>query len=147
MKLLLLCLLSICLHECGHILAAAIFNLRVKQVGIAKRGFFVRRETSRNPWHEVAIRLAGVAVNLCLWMYCSGDLASFNKWMIICNLLLPHSDGWRAWEALRITSVLAAFQNNQCRATYRLIALCNIRNQDHPAILWAYPSKVERYQF
>ncbi|MFZ0704240.1 MAG: site-2 protease family protein [Candidatus Korobacteraceae bacterium] len=86
------------LHECGHIAAAHLCGVKVKQVGISWIGLFVRRESGPR-WANALISFSGPLVNLllasALWSAMPG-FAQVNLFIGIGSLIpLPKSDGKR----------------------------------------------------
>ncbi len=99
-----LALLCMALHELGHILVARFYYVEVKKIGFGKLGMYIQRARTTG-WPEVAICLAGAAMNLMLAI----AFWNVNHWFALCNLtfawvnILPitNSDGSHAWDALR----------------------------------------------
>lgn len=102
-----LTVLSLILHECGHLMSAHLLRVKVKEIGLCLKGSYIRREQSRKPMDEAAISLSGPMVNTLmaalLWS-ASGMahwLAIFNLILAASNLIpLPSSDGLRAVNAV-----------------------------------------------
>lgn len=95
--------LGLVLHEAGHALVTTLRGLRVRQVGICRRGLFVRRELG-SPLDNMLIAAAGPAVNLllCLTWHWLPDVALANAVFAIVYLLpIPNSDGSHIVPALR----------------------------------------------
>lgn len=97
---------SLLLHECGHMLAARILNVKVREIGLCLSGSYIRREESRAPMDEVAISLSGPLVNAllaaALWTVPGVGhwLAIYNLVLLVSNLApLPGCDGRRALTA------------------------------------------------
>ena len=91
------------LHEAGHALVTILLGLKVRQVGICRRGLFVRRE-SGSPLENMLIAAAGPAVNLllCLTWPWLPDVALANAVFAIVYLLpIANSDGSHILDALR----------------------------------------------
>lgn len=97
---------SLLLHECGHLLAARIFGVPVREIGLCLKGTYIRREKARAPLDDFAISLSGPLVNAMtaavlwslpgLWHW----LAIYNLTLLVSNLApLPGSDGRRAYTA------------------------------------------------
>ncbi len=97
---------SLLLHECGHMLAAQSLGVKVREIGLCLKGSYVRREPARDPIEDAAIALSGPMVNamvaaalwtipgVCHW------LAIYNLILAISNLApLPGSDGRRVFAA------------------------------------------------
>lgn len=84
-------------------MVARAYRVPVKKVGIRWMGVYIQR-TRTTGWPEVAICLAGPAMNLTLAL----AFWEVNEWFALCNLvlglvnLLPiaNSDGSHALEAL-----------------------------------------------
>lgn len=109
-----LTIVSLLLHECGHIVATRFAGVRVKEAGICLKGSYVRREQSPDPLMEIGISLSGPMVNTLIaaalwtspgvWHW----LAIFNLVLSISNLVpLPGSDGrhaLRAWSRVCATA-------------------------------------------
>jgi Zn-dependent protease len=99
-----LILLCMVLHELGHILVAYFYRVPVKKIGLSWMGMYIHRARTAG-WPEVAICLAGAAMNLTLAI----AFWNINGWFALCNLTfawvnvlpIPHSDGSHALEALR----------------------------------------------
>ena len=92
------------LHECGHIVAARLCGVKVKQVGISWLGLFVRRESGPR-WANLLISFSGPLINLllasALWSTTSG-FAQVNLFIGVGSLIpLPKSDGKRILALLR----------------------------------------------
>ncbi|MBA3916169.1 MAG: hypothetical protein H0X25_20460 [Acidobacteriales bacterium] len=101
-----LTVISLLLHECGHILAAGILGVKVHEIGFCLRGPYNRRERARVPIEEVAITLSGPMVNAltaaALWTVPGVGhwLAIYNLVLLVSNLApLPGSDGRRVFAA------------------------------------------------
>lgn len=96
--------LAMVLHECGHLLAAARYGVRVKRLGVNWMGCCLTRERSQG-WPEIAICVAGPAMNLLL----AALFWQTSHWFALANLSfgwvnllpLPHSDGRHAWGLMR----------------------------------------------
>lgn len=101
-----LTVVSLLLHECGHMLAARILGVKVRQIGFCRKGSYIRRERAQAPLDEAAISLSGPMVNAMiaavLW-----TVSGVWRWLAICNLVLlivnlaplPGSDGRRVYAA------------------------------------------------
>jgi Zn-dependent protease len=76
-------------HEAGHILAALIFRVPVRKIGLCWRGVYIQRARSAG-WPEIAICLAGPAVNcalaVALW-HVDHQFAFYNLVFGVVNLL------------------------------------------------------------
>ncbi len=58
------------LHEFGHALVCLLFGLKVKRIGLSRKGFYTAREASANPRINAWIAAAGPMANLvsaALW--------------------------------------------------------------------------------
>ncbi len=86
------------LHECGHVAVALLCGVKVKKVGLSRRGLYTIRETGPR-WTNVAVSAAGPAVNLLLAVALWNVLPVFaevNLVACIYNLLpIANSDGTR----------------------------------------------------
>ena len=95
------------LHEAAHVAAALALRVKVHQIGISRKGPYVRRACG-TATQNLAITLAGPGVNLWLaFMFwrASPNFALCNLVMGVINLLpIPASDGSRA---LRLIGRLA----------------------------------------
>ena len=99
--------LAMGLHECGHLAAALLIGVRVKQVGMQwSKGLYTVREPG-TVQENLLISLAGPAVNLLL-IASEPWLPTFSMANICCALanMLPidGSDGFRVaacWSQLR----------------------------------------------
>ena len=99
-----MCALSLLAHEAAHIGMALALGLQVKRIGVSFRGPYIVREQGA-PFTNAAVALAGPLTNLLLALF-YGDLSpQFGLVNLILggfNLLpVPHSDGRRAWAAIR----------------------------------------------
>ncbi len=102
-----LTVVSLLLHECGHLLAARALRVKVREIGFCLRGSYIRREPARMPLDDAFIALSGPLANAlvaaALW-----TLPGVGHWLAIYNLVLmasnlvplPGSDGWRAFHGL-----------------------------------------------
>ena len=106
-----LLILSLLVHEVGHLAMAQSLGVRVKAIGLCLKGAYLRRSMSNKPLFELLIASAGPAANLLLfaWFRDGNQLA---HWVALLNLVLavsnllpiPHSDGSRimsSWKELR----------------------------------------------
>jgi membrane-associated protease RseP (regulator of RpoE activity) len=100
-----LILFALTAHELGHIVVARIFHVKVKKIGFTWLGPYVRRARTTG-WREVAICMAGAAVNLILalaFWHVSHWFGLFNLTVGIVNILpITHSDGSHALQALHV---------------------------------------------
>ena len=95
-------LASLLLHEGGHMLAAALLGVPVREFGLEIRGAYVRRAHSTRRRDEILIAASGplmnllVVVPLILVPRLGFQLAICNLALGVVNLLpLPSSDGMR----------------------------------------------------
>lgn len=93
---------SLLLHEVGHMLAARMLRVPVREFGLCLAGAYNRRAHADRRSHEILISAAGPLVNLllvvpCLFLPVIGLQAALcNLTMCVINLLpLPSSDGLR----------------------------------------------------
>jgi len=98
---------SLLLHEGGHMVAAGMLGVPVREFGLCRKGSYVRRAPGRMPLDDAAIALSGPTVNALLaatlW-----NVPGVGHWLAIYNLILmlsnlaplPGSDGRRALVAL-----------------------------------------------
>lgn len=97
------------LHECGHIGTALICGVKVKKVGLSRRGLYTVREAGPK-WSNIAVSAAGPLVNLLLAIVLWNTLTLFaevNLIACIYNLLpIPNSDGTRILALLNHTNVV-----------------------------------------
>jgi len=86
------------LHECGHIAAALVCGVKVKNVGLSRTGLYTVREPGPK-WANLSISLAGPLMNLALAAALRNVLPAFAWVNLIAGIynLLPirHSDGSR----------------------------------------------------
>ena len=100
-------LFSLIAHEAGHALVAKWFGVSVSAFGLCFRGAYIRRPRA-DGWREIAISVAGPAINLVL-AFCFLPIAKVGYWLAGINLvlcfanLLPitGTDGWRILATLR----------------------------------------------
>jgi len=95
-------LLSLLLHEAGHILAAAALKVPVREFGLELRGTYVRRAYATRRRDEILIAASGPLMNLLIVVpfiflpRLGLQLAMCNMMLAVINLLpLPSSDGLR----------------------------------------------------
>jgi Zn-dependent protease len=93
---------SLLLHEMGHMLAAIMLRVPVREFGLCLRGAYNRRAYAGRRRAEVLISAAGPLMNLllvlpCLYLPVIGTKLAFcNLLICVVNLLpLPSSDGMR----------------------------------------------------
>jgi len=102
---------SLLLHEGGHILAAVLLGVPVREFGLRIAGAYIRRARAATLQDEVLIAASGPLMNFCLILPLSfvpvlgHHLAYGNLALGLVNLLpLPASDGMRILRALRISN-------------------------------------------
>ena len=98
---------SLLLHEVGHILAATLLGVQVREFGLCIKGAYNRRAPASRRRDEVLISTAGPLMNLILvfpLMFVpriGTPLALCNLMLCVFNLLpLPSSDGLRILRTL-----------------------------------------------
>jgi len=101
-----LIVVSLLLHEVGHMAVAGLLGVPVREFGLCLGGAYNRRGRAHRRRDELLIASAGPLMNLCLvaLMYLpliGPQLAFCNLVLCVMNLLpLPHSDGMRILRAL-----------------------------------------------
>ena len=106
-----LLILSLLVHEIGHLAMAQSLGVRVKAIGLCLKGAYLRRSLSHKPLFELLIASAGPAANLLLYAWFR-DGNQLSRWVALLNLVLalsnlvpiPHSDGSRilsSWRELK----------------------------------------------
>lgn len=102
---------SLLLHEVGHMLAATLLGVPVREFGLALAGAYNRRAYATRRRDEILISAAGPLMNFCLGFpllfvpHIGTQLALCNVMLCIVNLIpLPSSDGLRIWRNLWNTS-------------------------------------------
>ncbi len=103
-----LLLLSLLLHEAGHIGAAILTDTRIDAVGVCLKGPYIRRQAASSKLADLGIASAGLAVNvviiLAFWN-ATGVLhwlAALNAYFAVSNLIpFGGSDGQRILRLLR----------------------------------------------
>jgi Zn-dependent protease len=97
-----LLLASLLLHEAGHMLAAALLKVPVREFGLELRGTYIRRAHATRRRDEILIAASGPLMNLLLVVpllfvpRLGPQLATCNLLLGVINLLpLPSSDGLR----------------------------------------------------
>jgi Zn-dependent protease len=97
-----LLLVSLLLHEAGHMYAATSLGVPVREFGIRFGGTYVKRARSDRRRDEILIAASGPLVNLLLVIpslfvpRIGAELATCNLAIGVMNLLpFPHSDGLR----------------------------------------------------
>lgn len=104
------CIVGFVLHESGHLVAAWLFGVRVKRVGVSWKGIYTVRETgSRSA--NITISLCGPLANLTLAILAWHSLFHFAEVNLVLGLynLLPISgaDGKRVLGVLRATQEIS----------------------------------------
>ena len=102
-----LLIVSLLLHEVGHMLAATALGVKVSEFGVCLLGAYNRRARANSRRDEVLISLAGPLVNFALIIPCI-FLPRIGFEMTLCNLVLalfnllpiPSSDGLRILKTL-----------------------------------------------
>jgi Zn-dependent protease len=99
---------SLLLHEVGHMLAAIMLRVPVREFGMCLGGAYNRRAYAGRRRDEVLISAAGPLMNLLLVLpllylpVVGTTLAFCNLWLCVVNLLpLPSSDGARILRTIR----------------------------------------------
>jgi len=99
-------LFAMVLHECGHLMAAILLDVKIKRVGVEWRGICTVRD-SGTPLQNLLISIAGPLVNALLvltWTW-SESFSLANVCVALVNVLpLERSDGDRAltcWKELK----------------------------------------------
>jgi Zn-dependent protease len=104
------CVVSLVVHEAGHICAARAMGLHVKRIGISWRGPFIVRETG-SPIPDAIVCAAGPFINLVLAALMWRDWPSFalvNLVLGLTNLLpMASTDGGRLLRALSMAKTSA----------------------------------------
>jgi Zn-dependent protease len=99
-------LLSVLMHEFGHLIVAWALGSRIKGVVFDRHGIGIRREGG-TPLCMFLSALAGAMANIILVvLFWNTPLAvACNGLMAVLNLLpIPYSDGQRAIDAMRVMS-------------------------------------------
>ena len=96
-------LLAVVLHETGHLISSFALGLKVKSIGVCKKGFYVIREAG-TPSKNLIVALAGPLTNVALLLifwHASNTFTLANMCLAICNLApIKGSDGDRALDCL-----------------------------------------------
>jgi Zn-dependent protease len=131
-------ILAVGFHELAHIAAASALGVRVYQVGMSRRGPFIRREPGSTR-QNLAITLAGPGVNLLLALTLHRTNPSFalnNLVLGICNLLpFPSSDGSRALSLIKLIRRRFVFRSHpeqECEGAM-IIGISNDERRDEAA--------------
>jgi len=97
-----LLLASLLLHEAGHMLAATMLKVPVREFGLSLLGAYVRRAQATRRRHEILIAASGPLMNFLLVVpllfvpRLGPQLATCNLLLGVINLMpLPSSDGLR----------------------------------------------------
>ncbi len=97
-----LLVLSLLVHECGHMLAATLLRVPVREFGLRATGAYIRRGYATRRRDEILISLAGPTANLLFALplyaipHLGYKLALSNLLLAGINLLpIPASDGLR----------------------------------------------------
>jgi len=95
-------LLSLLLHEAGHMLTARLLWVPVREFGLKLGGAYIRRAYATRRRDEILIAASGPLVNLLLVVplifvpHLGPQLATCNLFLGVINLIpLPSSDGLR----------------------------------------------------
>jgi len=104
----LLLVVSLLLHEAGHMLMASSLGVEVKEFGISLFGAYIRRAYATNRHDEILIALAGPLTSFCIAMPIiplhgiTHQVALGNMALGFINLLpIPSSDCMRILKTLR----------------------------------------------
>jgi Zn-dependent protease len=104
----LLLLASLILHEAGHMLAARLLRVPVREFGLRLAGAYTRRAYATRRRDEILISAAGPLMNLALVIpflflpHIGAQLALCNLLLCVVNLLpIPSSDGLRILRMMR----------------------------------------------
>ena len=99
---------SLLFHEIGHMVAAMVLGVPVREFGLCAYGAYTRRDRSGRRREEVLISLAGPMMNLLLVFPFAHvprigiQLAFCNLTLFVLNLVpLPSSDGLRILNTIR----------------------------------------------
>jgi len=108
-----LILLSLLLHELGHMLAAAALKVPVRELGIQFRGTYIKRAYATRRRDEIFIAASGPLMNILLIVpilfvpRLGPQLATCNLMLAVFNLLpLPASDGLRILRNLASSTIV-----------------------------------------
>ncbi len=96
-------ILAMLIHELGHLIAAPLVGIKIKEVGLTWKGLYTRREAG-SPLNNLLVSLAGPMMNvalLALWpLWPKLGLANFC--FAFFNILpIEGSDGERVWKCWR----------------------------------------------
>lgn len=102
-----LLIVSLLLHEVGHMLMAAALGVKVREFGVCLWGAYNRRARGNSRRDEILISLAGPLMNFALLLPCffvpriGFELALCNLILGVGNLLpIPSSDGLRILQTI-----------------------------------------------
>jgi stage IV sporulation protein FB len=108
-----LVIISLLIHEAGHLLAARLCGVRVKAIGLCVKGAYLRRKDSKRAGTELVIAICGPIASILMFLILQGDLpvvhyvAQLNLVVALSNLLpIPSTDGARIVRS--IASLLTA---------------------------------------
>jgi Zn-dependent protease len=106
---------SLLLHEVGHMTAATVLGIPVREFGLAWRGAYNRRAYANRRRDEILISFAGPLTNLFLALpmmfvpVIGTQLALCNILLCVVNLLpIPSSDGLRILRNIRSSTPVGA---------------------------------------
>lgn len=108
--------LSLVIHELGHIVTALCLGLKIRRVGISWKGPYIVRESGA-PFQNALVTFAGPLANLITAALCHGDLRLYGLVLGLTNLIPAWgSDGQRLWKLIiclrrTATAVLAPEDN------------------------------------
>ena len=124
--------LSVILHELGHITAIYLFNERISEITLRPFGAVIKRAENRTSYiADAMISLAGPAVNIFSFIICAyfGALGTFAYASLVFALvnLIPANplDGYSAMRALTLRFFPMSVSEKICTAL-SLIVLCVI---------------------
>jgi stage IV sporulation protein FB len=107
-----LVVISLFIHELGHLLAAKLCGVRVKAIGFCVKGAYLRRKDSNRAGAELLIAVGGPLASMLLYLVLRGEIpvfhwvAQLNLVVALSNLLpIPSTDGARI--ARSISTLLA----------------------------------------
>jgi Zn-dependent protease len=126
-----LLVISLLLHESGHMLMARTLRVPVHEFGLCWAGAYNRRANAHRRRHDVLISVAGPLMNLALVIPAlfipniGSHVAVWNLALCILNLTpLPSTDGLRILRALyrpvRVKPVVPRFRTNEPALLVRL---------------------------
>jgi len=102
-----LIIISLLIHEAGHLLAARLCGVRVKAIGLCVKGAYLRRKDSKRAGTELVIAICGPIASILMFLILQGDLpvvhyvAQLNLVVALSNLLpIPSTDGARIVRSL-----------------------------------------------